>query len=48
MKTRFKILYVDDEESNLIIFKDTFRRDFEIQTAISGYKALEILEKGIR
>lgn len=41
---RAKILYVDDEESNLRIFKDSFRRDFEIYTAISGYKALEILE----
>ena len=42
---KYKILYVDDEESNLRIFKDTFRRDFEIYLAISGQKALEILEQ---
>ena len=42
---KHKILYVDDEESNLRIFKDTFRRDFEIFLAINGRKALEILEK---
>ena len=42
---KYKILYVDDEESNLRIFKDTFRRDFEIYLAISGRKALEILEQ---
>ncbi|NQU52845.1 MAG: response regulator [Bacteroidetes bacterium] len=47
MDTKYKILYVDDEESNLLIFKDTFRRDFEIQLAISAYKALEILEQGL-
>ena len=47
MKDKYKILYVDDEESNLRIFKDTFRRDFEIQIAISAYKALEILEQGL-
>ena len=40
-----KILYVDDEESNLRIFKDTFRRDFEIITAISAFEALKYLEK---
>ena len=44
MKKKKKILYVDDEEINLRIFKDSFRRDFEIRTAISGKKALEIIE----
>ena len=47
MKTKSKILYVDDEESNLRIFKDSFRRYFEVQIAISAYEALEILEQGI-
>ncbi len=47
MSTKYKVLYVDDEESNLRIFKDSFRRDFEVQTAISAYKALEILEQGL-
>jgi len=39
-----KILYVDDEPSNLRIFKDTFRRDFEVFIAESGYQALSLLE----
>jgi CheY-like chemotaxis protein len=43
MKNR--ILYVDDEESNLRIFKDTFRRDFDIIIASSGYEALNKLEE---
>jgi response regulator RpfG family c-di-GMP phosphodiesterase len=47
MNKKHKILYVDDEESNLRIFKDTFRRDFEVQIAISAYKALEMLEQGL-
>ncbi len=42
---KYKILYVDDEESNLRIFRDTFRRDFEIYLAISGQKALAILKQ---
>lgn len=40
-----KILYVDDEESNLRIFKDTFRRKFEVFVAISGKEGLKILEE---
>ncbi len=45
MKTKYRVLYVDDEESNLRIFKDTFRRDFEIILAISAYQAMEVLEQ---
>ena len=44
---KYKVLYVDDEESNLRIFKDTFRRDFDVQVAISAYKALDILEQNL-
>ncbi len=40
---KYKVLYVDDEESNLRIFKDTFRRDFDVKTVSSAYKALEKL-----
>jgi response regulator RpfG family c-di-GMP phosphodiesterase len=39
------ILYVDDEENNLISFKATFRLKYKIHTAISGDEALGILEK---
>jgi response regulator RpfG family c-di-GMP phosphodiesterase len=45
MNKKYKILFVDDEESNLRIFKDTFRREYEVFLAISGFKALEILEQ---
>ncbi len=42
---KFAILYVDDEESNLRIFKDTFRRKFNIYTASSAKEGIELLEK---
>ena len=39
------VLYVDDEENNLISFKASFRRYFSIFTANSAKKAQEILSK---
>ncbi|MBI5010878.1 MAG: SpoIIE family protein phosphatase [Bacteroidia bacterium] len=39
------ILYVDDEEDNLVVFKSTFRRDYEIHLAKSGMEGLEIMKK---
>lgn len=39
------ILYVDDEESNLRIFRNTFRRDYDVITALSGNEGLDLLEK---
>ncbi len=42
---RFSVLYVDDEESNLRIFKDTFRRKFNVYTATSAKEGIEILER---
>ncbi len=39
------ILYVDDEENNLIAFRAAFRRSFTIYTAISTNAASEFLEK---
>lgn len=41
---KFVVLYVDDEVSNLRIFKDTFRRDFDVLLAGGGKEALEILQ----
>ncbi len=38
-----KVLYVDDEEINLINFKEALCDSFEILTALSGEEALEIL-----
>lgn len=39
------VLYVDDEENNLIAFRAAFRRSFTIYTAISTKEAAEFLEK---
>jgi len=39
------ILYVDDEEHNLISFKAALRRDFNVYTAISPESAQEFLDK---
>ena len=38
-----KVLYVDDEENNLIAFRASFRRDFKIFTATSADDAKVIL-----
>jgi response regulator RpfG family c-di-GMP phosphodiesterase len=40
------ILYVDDEENNLISFKACFRMKYQVLTAISGEDALKIMENG--
>ena len=39
-----KILYVDDEEINLMIFKINLKDQYEILTADSGMQALQILD----
>ncbi|HTM99325.1 MAG TPA: hybrid sensor histidine kinase/response regulator [Pedobacter sp.] len=39
-----KVLYIDDEENNLQAFKASFRRLYEIYTAISAADGLKILE----
>lgn len=39
-----KILYIDDEENNLIAFKASFRRLYEIYTAKSAVEGLKILQ----
>ncbi len=38
------VLYVDDEEHNLLSFKATFRLKYKVLTAISGAEAMKILE----
>lgn len=45
MGTKTKILYVDDEENNLVSFKACFRIKYEVYIAISATVALEILDK---
>lgn len=39
------VLYVDDEENNLIAFKASFRRNFNIFTAISADEGKKILHE---
>ncbi|HEX3008600.1 MAG TPA: hybrid sensor histidine kinase/response regulator [Bacteroidales bacterium] len=45
MNKKFSILYVDDEVSNLNVFKNTFRRSYNIYTAESAKEGLEILDR---
>ncbi len=44
-ETGIQVLYVDDEENNLIAFKASFRRYFKIFTALSGSEATKILDE---
>lgn len=41
---KINVLYVDDEEHNLISFKATFRIKYKIYTAISGEDAIKIMD----
>jgi putative nucleotidyltransferase with HDIG domain len=40
-----KVLFVDDEQGNLRVFKMSFRRDFQVLTASSGAEALELFKE---
>lgn len=42
---KIAVLYVDDEENNLISFKATFRLKYKVYTAISGADAIDIVKK---
>lgn len=42
-ENKINILYVDDEQNNLISFKATFRIKYNVHTAISGEEAIKIL-----
>lgn len=44
-KSLSPILYVDDEEDNLVVFNSTFRRDYEVYLAKSGQEGLDIMKK---
>jgi response regulator RpfG family c-di-GMP phosphodiesterase len=44
MKTKPKILYIDDEEKNLVLFKNSFRREFDIFIADSAQKGIKLIE----
>lgn len=44
MSQSINVLYVDDEQNNLLSFKAAFRREFNVHTAISGQEGLEIVK----
>ena len=41
---KYHILYVDDEERNLTVFKASFRREYKVFLALSGQEGLEIMK----
>lgn len=45
MKTRPKILYVDDEPMNLELFEMNFSQLYEVFTSTNGYLGVEILKE---
>ncbi|MBL7933223.1 MAG: response regulator [Bacteroidia bacterium] len=42
-QSNIHVLYVDDEENNLVAFKAAFRRDFTVFTAISAAEGQKVL-----
>ncbi|MBW7844323.1 MAG: response regulator [Bacteroidia bacterium] len=42
---KIKIIYVDDEENNLLSFKATFRTKYDVLTAINAEEAIKLLEQ---
>lgn len=40
-----RILYLDDEENNLVAFKALFRRDYEVYTTMSPQEAVQLLNE---
>ena len=42
---QYPILFVDDEEANRVVFRATFRPEFEVICVSSAAEALLVLEK---
>lgn len=38
---RLSLIYLDDEEINLILFKEMFKKDFDIYTTTSPHEAID-------
>lgn len=38
---RLSLIYLDDEEINLILFKEMFKRDFDIHTTTNPHEAID-------
>lgn len=47
MEKKVKILYIDDEPVNLMLFEINFSKDYTILTAESGFAGLEILAQNL-
>ena len=45
MPTKPKIIYVDDEEINIFLFKNYFKDKYDVITACDGAEGLKALEK---
>ncbi|MBN2166820.1 MAG: response regulator [Marinilabiliaceae bacterium] len=43
--TQKKVLYVDDEPINLELFRAHFKKDYEVETALSADEALKLLRE---
>lgn len=43
-ESKINVLYVDDEQNNLISFKATFRIKYNVMVALSGEEAVKILD----
>ena len=43
--TKTKVLYVDDERSNLVSFRASFRQEYKVFTAISAQEGMDILDQ---
>jgi class 3 adenylate cyclase len=41
---KYNILYVDDEEDNLVVFRSAFRRFYKVFTATSGSEGLKVMQ----
>lgn len=44
---KIKVLYVDDEEQNLVSFRANFRKDYEVYTSNSADDALSVLKTNL-
>lgn len=44
MDQKYHILYVDDEESNLRVFRTAFKKDFQVYTALTAEEGIAILK----
>lgn len=45
MSDKIKVLYLDDEDNNLLAFRSFFRKDYEVHTATVPEDAIKLLEE---